>query len=436
LKKRYFVLAAIFLFNPLVSVIDVLPDFIAYLLLMKGLSHSSYAYDSASDAHDAMQKMFYVSFFRVVCALLLPLTDATMALVFSFSFFILECIFGIDAYIKLFNYLSYIEMRCGDERIVPKSEKLKKFTVAFLVIKVVFAFIPDTLALFLTDDTRDFVYNLRMPLYVAFVAIVLVVGIVWLVAAIRFFNIALTKEICEKIEDDFKETTRGRESIFFSKDFMFAITVFGYGTLLLFDLFSRESNYLPDFAFTIVALFAFFFLVKRKHILMGKIEKLFLAISALHIVASVSNTVFSAIFFDKYILGNIGYRKGASEYYLGVSISGAVESVLLFFMLFVFIRMFKEHAVKRITENPRFFSEYSVEGFLEDFSRIYKKKSIITTVFLGISCLLSLVFGFVRPYNEGFVVYIIIFDVALIFYLVRLLLFVYDNVYKMIRKYS
>ena len=98
--------------------------------------------------------------------------------------------------------------------------------------------------------------------------------------------------------------------------------------------------------------------------------------------------------------------------------------------------MFKEHAVKRITENPRVFSEYSVEGFLEDFSRIYKKKSIITTVFLGISCLLSLVFGFVRPYNEGFVVYIIIFDVALIFYLVRLLLFVYDNVYKMIRKYS
>ena len=34
MKKKYFILAAIFLFNPLISIFDILPDFITAVLLV------------------------------------------------------------------------------------------------------------------------------------------------------------------------------------------------------------------------------------------------------------------------------------------------------------------------------------------------------------------------------------------------------------------
>ena len=94
MKRRYFILAAIFLFNPVISVFDILPDFIGYLLLMKAFSNASYVYDNADETRYAFKAMAVVSIFKLVSLVILPFTDATMALVFSFSFAIIEVLFG------------------------------------------------------------------------------------------------------------------------------------------------------------------------------------------------------------------------------------------------------------------------------------------------------------------------------------------------------
>ena len=66
MKKRYFVLASIFLFNPVVSIVDVLPDFFAYLFLMIALSKAKYLFDNVGDAYDALKKMLTISFFKAI----------------------------------------------------------------------------------------------------------------------------------------------------------------------------------------------------------------------------------------------------------------------------------------------------------------------------------------------------------------------------------
>ncbi|MBR2296809.1 MAG: hypothetical protein IKA43_05330, partial [Clostridia bacterium] len=85
MKRRYFIIAVIFLFNPIVSVFDIFPDFIGYLLLMKAFSNASYVYDKADETKYAFRTMAIVSIFKIVSLIILPFTDATMALVFSFS---------------------------------------------------------------------------------------------------------------------------------------------------------------------------------------------------------------------------------------------------------------------------------------------------------------------------------------------------------------
>ena len=56
------------------------------------------------------------------------------------------------------------------------------------------------MSLFLTDYKRDYLYNLRIPLYVAVSALILMIGIFWLVKFITFINVALTEEIQAKID--------------------------------------------------------------------------------------------------------------------------------------------------------------------------------------------------------------------------------------------
>ena len=92
MKKRYFIWAAIFLFNPVVSVFDVFPDFIGYLLLMRAFSEASYVYDNAGETKEAFRQMALITLFKFISMIIVPFTDATMALVFSFSFSVIEVV--------------------------------------------------------------------------------------------------------------------------------------------------------------------------------------------------------------------------------------------------------------------------------------------------------------------------------------------------------
>ena len=44
---KYLVIAAVFWFNPLVSNVDILPDILGYLLVLKAFSRASYLYSYA-----------------------------------------------------------------------------------------------------------------------------------------------------------------------------------------------------------------------------------------------------------------------------------------------------------------------------------------------------------------------------------------------------
>ena len=136
MKKRHFILASIFLFNPIISVFDIFPDVLGYFLIMKAFSKASYVYDNADETRQLFKTMSLISIFKLICLIILPFTDSTMALVFSFTFAIIEFIFGISAFRRMFDTVSYIYLRLGEDVSVPKCEKLKRFTIAFFVVRI------------------------------------------------------------------------------------------------------------------------------------------------------------------------------------------------------------------------------------------------------------------------------------------------------------
>ena len=166
MKKRYFILSALFLFNPIVSVFDVLPDFIGYFLLMKAFTDASYVFDNADETHQAFKKMGILSLFKLLSMIILPFTDATMALVFSFTFAILEAMYGIGAFQRLFDTTSFICLRCGEERFVSKSESLKRFTTGFFITRILCSTVPDLFTLFLSDPAMAWKARFRILAFI------------------------------------------------------------------------------------------------------------------------------------------------------------------------------------------------------------------------------------------------------------------------------
>ena len=204
MKKKYFVLAALFLFNPIVSIFDILPDFIGYYFLLKAFTPVSYIFDNASDLHSSLKRMMIIGVAKFFSVILLFLTDATMALVLSFTFAILEIIYGFAMTIKLFDVTSYIRMRYDDTVSTRQAEKLKSFSLFFLVAKLALASLPDVTALSMGNSSLKVdLSQFRPVLFIISAFIAFIIGIVWFVRFTGFFKkrlrMRLTKEWIENI---------------------------------------------------------------------------------------------------------------------------------------------------------------------------------------------------------------------------------------------
>ena len=436
MKKRYFIWAAIFLFNPVVSVFDLLPDFIGYFLIMRAFSEASYVYDNAVETKDAFKQMALISVFKFISMIIVPFTDATMALVFSFSFSVIEVIFGIGAYQRLFDSVSFICMRCGEDRYVSKSEKLKKFTVFFFLARTLCSTVPDFCALFLSNPQKEWMYTFRSTFFVIFTAFATIIGLVWLVRTIHFFKSTLTDAVKEKINLDFTEEMKDRQSVFFSKDFMFSIGIMSIAMLFNIDFYIDGIEFLPDILLAPLFATGLFFLIKRGYITIQKHEKLLISALCVHFVSSILNTIFTMTFDKNYYIDTVFRNPEAELAYTPVIIATVFEALSFAAIAILGLYLINKYAVQRIYENPRFFSEYSVEGYVKEYTEITKKRFIFAMILALISAHLSIMYVFLRASNEEFVVVNILW--AIIFFMTYNYSMSYakDEVFRRIYKYS
>ncbi len=436
MKKRYFILASLFLFNPIVSIFDIFPDFIGYFLLMKAFSDASYVYDNASETYDALKKMGLISVFKMACLIILPNTDATMALVFSFTFAIIEVMYGISAFQKLFDTTSFICLRCDEDRYVSKSEKLKKFTVGFFITRIVCATVPDFFTLFLSDPQNAWKVRFRTLAFIFTVIIALIVGTIWLARFISFFKKTLTDNVNQKIRDAFVEEMKDRQSVFFSKDFIFAIGIIIFSMIFAIDFSIDNVDLLFDFLLAPLVLIFIAFLRKKGHISLGKIEKNLIVLSITHFAISVANVILYARFFDKHFSTSVLRAESAKADFLPIRILTIFESANFALIAILLVYIVKKYAIRRIKENPKFFSEYSIDGFLKDFSKTTLNKNRLVSVLAILYAISSVIYVMIVPYREAYVVFNMF--VGILFYIsfIHSLSYISDEIFKKILKYS
>ncbi|MBE6576608.1 MAG: hypothetical protein E7653_00540 [Ruminococcaceae bacterium] len=341
-------LSLIFLFNPNINIIDVLPDFIGYILLCLALVKLADLNDTLSEALDAFKKLIIIDAAKILAlmwtfGISVSSERNSSILLWAFVFGVLELIFVIPAFIKLFKGLSEIGYLYENSSIIAskraysknKTDKLCVFTVVFLGFKALMSFVPELLNLTspeyydgnTTQNLYQFIGTIRLLAFVP----TLIFGIVWLCRVLAYFKKVNSDEILmPALDKAYAEKVLPRDGIFIIRNVTTALLILAVSCVLCFDLRLENINVIPDFL-SAVLLICFFIVLGKKI----KIKKAIpILLGAVYFVTSALASFFEFKFFENYYYSAVYRSADALNAYRAMLIS-SIANVLAFVAIFV-----------------------------------------------------------------------------------------------------
>jgi len=254
---RWLIPGFFLLCNPEIAGLDVLPDFIGYLMIMVGIYFVSDMNSKLRDAMRFFQKLFIISvvqFVLFIIVLSIPSAgeQSTAYLCITFAVMLFSVIFGIPAWSKAFDGFSYLGMKfettATDGR---RFSVAKTATVIFVVCKPFLPFIAELSSLSIQDfqSGNTFVnWYEHVDLYRALVTVlILAAGILWLVLMIRAFRPLLQdSRFIESLSNAYNADVRPNFGLFLLRRIRVSYFLLGLSVLFHVEVIIDGNNVLPS----------------------------------------------------------------------------------------------------------------------------------------------------------------------------------------------
>lgn len=285
-KSRVFpplVIALVFLFNPNLSIIDILPDFVAFFILARLVLRASDISPYFEEARESFVKLGWLNLAKILGAVVIVVvrrgntSDGDIITLVSVVFGICECILLIGAANNIFRALFYLGERSSATSLISpfppdrhgrsfNADLLLSFTHLFSVIKCLSYALPTILLLTQNPDNTSVTvspsaYFSSTMLYTA--ALTLIVGVIWLVRMLRYTSACvrsgdLSRALDEMNSERAEKAYEKKQKI---RKISSALTLFAISALfsveLAFDNF-HDISLVPNFLIGIFLLIALF----------------------------------------------------------------------------------------------------------------------------------------------------------------------------------
>ncbi len=272
-------LAPLFLWNPDIAVFDLLPDVIGYMLLSLGMSSLSYLNHHFEESAKRFHRMVALSAARLAFVLVLfglvnSVDRPTTMLLGNFVFGVLELMTLLPAYHHLFEGFIYAGSRAGIGKSIFKptaasklwsliikrrsefdarntavtvTESFSFMTALFAVLKVTLSVLPEFAVLTEHSDKAADLYAYVWLFRVAAVLLGMVIGIVWLLLALRYYiGILRDREFVEGLRAQYMRDIYPNKELFVAKRYKLGSFFLLLGIMLSLDLPMDGINIIPD----------------------------------------------------------------------------------------------------------------------------------------------------------------------------------------------
>ncbi len=385
--------ALVLLSNPMINLFDFLPDFIAWFLLMRAISKTTYLSGKLAESSSNMLKLFWLTLAKAVSLVLVPQIDGTMVLTVTLVFDVLETIFVLSAFTGLFDGISEIselyDLRAAFAvRGKSKREHIKiaqSATVFFVAVKYITNVLPEFLELSgqsstITPEGARNLLSFKPLVYVVCFVIMLIAAIVWLCVIIPFFKAVTTEsEFVSKVDAAF-DVKAIKTGIYRAKVISGAMFMMTAAGLFMFSIIFDSVDLVPTFIMPIVVLFAL-----KKLAGQGYSSRLAAVFTAGSAAVSVAAYVIKTLFATKYSYEAVKLSFEAYDSYL-VAVSAVICEAVMLFVSYILVARLVNAVVRSISGKS---SDAALEKIDSDEIRGLSRKITVSCVLFGAAAVFS-----------------------------------------------
>ena len=342
-------IALIFLFNPNVHMIDVLPDFVAYIIIASMLGYAKDRAPYFEEARSGFIKLAIVSALKVPAYFVITMArsgnvhDYDVRTLFAFAFGVIELWFSLALISNLYSALVYLGERSESGTLIrpfavgkrgktSTVDGLKLLTTLFVIVKCAGYALPELLVLTNLVSVGQVAFNFaKYYPYTIVIALplILIFGIFWMRRCKCYARAVIDagdfKSSLDSLfdEDGLKELNNRLwlDSLKASLTFILVTTFFTIE--ITFDNF-KGINLLPPPVFGILITLAAY---KISKFIGGSHSIVFSG--ATYSVSALLHYVFESIFLIDYGYEALANSKLASASYVTVMVFAVIEAVCL-----------------------------------------------------------------------------------------------------------
>lgn len=362
--------ACIFFLNGNINLIDPLPDIIGYFILVACLTKLSFLNEDVEDSQRFFRYMIISEIAKLAAIFwMFGLSKAdernTGMLLLGFVFSLVDTIILYMAYTKLFSglvtlaYNSESSYVLSSKKINGKSntDKIKNFTVFFIVFKAVLSILPEFSNLSTYDSYEGssvgHLYEFIGLMRGTSVFFITVVGVIWLIKLCRYlFKVQKDEKFKAVLSEKYEREVLPKKGIFVKRSFKLTAFLLIFSSILLIDfrvtgltvLPSELGYFSPDMFNIIPDLLSAVFLAaallcSKKYITSGRMA---MAAGCVFYFLSVSAAYILEIFFySNYTLGAVYRDADAYNTYIAMIVTAIVAAIGFLISVLVLIKFLK-----------------------------------------------------------------------------------------------
>lgn len=380
----YIIAGVVFLFNPMISTLDILPDFIGYLLILVGIYKIADITDKMKNIHRELLYLTGLSIFKTILLFVMTSDDQVLVLLFVFAFAIAETILMIPVFGKIFDGFEDVGIRHDGASMFTKISELRTLTYVFILIRALFTVIPEFRHLAATNYEGEISsYEMTGRIDYSYVLILLnilvvtMAGAIWLGMMISYLRrIRKDEEFLNRLNEYYINNILIDTNRFIVRRLAISMFLLMMGFVFLIDIFLDNVDVLPDFIGALFILSAVIVLQKD-----NPKNKILFSLVIVYIPLSLINWIYRIIFANnEYHVRNLQNAEVLSSYIALIAIS-FVASLVIIFILYYLKKLF----TNMINSRVGFEYEEHFKTLIERQNQLIKKMNEKNTAIFIIS---------------------------------------------------
>lgn len=353
----WFIAAIIFLVNPCLNVVDVLPDFFGYLFLLRGISKWADLCLAMRGAVANISRLRWFMLLKIVSIFLLTL-DKGMPVLLTFSFAVIELIYLLPAIGKIFDGMDYFATRFDSKSPTVNVSSVRSITYIFFIGKAALTLLPELCSLSSFEysglvtagpqiDFADF-KNLFIVTNLFFTTLL---GILWLVNILPYIRrIATDTPFLTRILTEYNEEIADDRNLFLRRRSSSAMITATAALVFLPNMWMDNFSIIPNFAVGIFILASYFYIKK-----IGKPSKLLPPFAILSVIVGIASFVLNIVFEVIHGIGIVIHRPDAFDamrFFNYTRILAVFDYILLGVCIVLLFKGLREIVMNLLTPAP------------------------------------------------------------------------------------